>query len=263
MSYSGFPVPPKSNRSGSGGSPAVPSNAVPTPPTPEPLAPPKPPPIDSVNGRLSEDETTFILRTTLLPEHREDPNVLRFIAGYIRCRDARQAAVEAGLDPRSGANLRARPDIHLAITKLSEKSVMKYGFDASEVIEKIKEIVNVDPVDFLRPDGSYKMLHEMAPEARRAIKKFKAKNLFEKDPNGMPVQIGVLVEIELWDKMKGSELLGREKEIFVEKKKVEHDISANMGSFLLESKKRAEDRQAALAAGSEPILIEARKVDSD
>lgn len=194
------------------------------------------------DGALTEDETSFILRTTLLPHHHADPNVIRFIAAYMQCRDTRQAASEAGLDVRSGRNLRARPDIHQAITKLTEKSVMKYGFDASEVIEKVKEIASVDPVEFLRADGSFKHLHEMAPEARRAIKKFKAKNIFEKDPNGMQVCTGEIIEIELWDKLKASELLGREKEIFKETKKVEHDITSNMASVLLEAKRRGEER---------------------
>jgi len=194
-------------------------------------------------GRLDEDETSFILQTTLLPQHADDPNILRFIAAYMRCRDTRQAAREAGLDPRSGQNLRTRPDIHQAIVKLTEKSVMKYGFDASEVIEKVKEIAAIDPAEFLRPDGSYITdMREIPPESRRAIKKFKAKNLYEKDPNGMRVQVGVLIEVEMWDKLKATEMLGREKELFKETKKIEHDVTSNMAQVLLESSRLADSK---------------------
>jgi hypothetical protein len=233
-----FPLPPAGNRKA---------------PAPAPETPPE---IHTVSGKLSPDETQVILATTLREEHRDDPNVLRFIANYLRCRDARQAAREAGLDPRSGPNLRARPDVHQAIVALSEKSVMKYGFDAAEVIERVKEVASFDPAELLNEDGSYKTsLRDVSPEARRAIKKFKAKNLFEKDPNGMRVQVGVLLEVEIWDKMKASELLGREKEVFVEKKKIEHDMGSNMASLLLESKARAESRSVdAIESGAIEVL---------
>lgn len=260
MDKPNFPLPPKPNNrtQGLGGPTYV---APPIPPQNESVGPPQPPPIDTVNGRLNEDETHFILQSSLIPEHREDPNILRFIANYMRCRDARQAASEAGLNPRSGPNLRGRPDIHAAITRLSEKSVLKYGFDASEVIEKVKEIANIDPADFLNEDGSYKTnMRDIPPESRRAVKKFKAKNLYERDPNGMMVVVGQLIEVEFWDKMKASELLGREKEVFKEKKIVEHDIGQNMGAFLLESAKRADQR---LIGGETPIDVTPIFEDTD
>ncbi len=259
-----YPLPPvKTNRD--------PIYAVPAPdPTPigdvtpytSPPLPPLPE-IKTVSGRLTEDETSFILQTTLKPIHHDDPNVLRFIACYINCRDTRQAAREAGLDPRSGVNLRNRPDIYAAITKLTEKSVMKYGFDASEVIEKVKEIAGIDPIEFENADGSYKTkLSEIAPESRRAIKKFKCKNIYGHDPNGMHIVTGQIIEVELWDKMKAIEFLGREKDLFVEKKKVEHDVSGKMASILLDSERRAEQRQISASDNSrEVIQIEARKVD--
>ena len=203
----------------------------------------EPPPVDSVNGRLDDDEVNYILTVTLKPWHRDDPNVLRFISNYLRCRDARQAATEAGLDPRSGPNLRNRPDIYDAITKLSARSVSKYGFDASEVMERVKEMAALDPIEFERSDGSYKnKLSEIAPEARRAIKRFKVKNIFETDPNGMKIITGEIIEVELYDKLAAAKLMGTEKDLFVEKKRVEHDIGRNMGTLLLESARRAEER---------------------
>lgn len=228
---------------------------------PTPVATPT---IETSQGRLSEDETSFILKTCLLPEHAEDPNVLRFISSYMVCRDSRQAAREAGLQPRDGVNLRARADIHKAIESLTQKSVMKYGFDASEVIEKVKEVASIDPVEFLNPDGSYKTrMEDIAPEARRAIKKFKAKNLYEEDPNGMKVCVGVLIEVELWDKMKAVELLGREKDIFKETRKVQHDVTSNMRDVLLEAKRRADNRFNELHDVTPPLEITGRVVKEE
>lgn len=198
---------------------------------------------DEVSGALTDDETTLILRVTLHQQHRDDPNVLRFIQSYMRCRDATQAAMEAGLPPRAGHNLRKTRDIHEAIQKLTEKSVMKYGYDATEVIEKVKEIAGMDLIEFENPDGSYKKsLSQISPESRRAIKKLKVKNMFDIDSNGIRTIVGEIIEIEVWDKMKAIELLGREKEIFKETRKIEHDVTANMKDVLLDSSRRADQR---------------------
>ncbi|MFM6929036.1 MAG: terminase small subunit, partial [Bdellovibrio sp.] len=140
---------------------------------------------------VSTDAVNFILQTTLLPEHREDPNIIRWISSYLVCRDAKQAAKEAGLTPKSGENLKRRPDIHAAISAITAQAVVKHGYDAAEVVEKVKEIAFLDPIEFENEDGTFKEhLRDISPEARRAIKKFKAKNIIEKDPNGMDVVVG-------------------------------------------------------------------------
>lgn len=210
--------------------------------------------METSQGVLTEDETHWILRDALRPEHHEDPNVLKFIASYLRCRNSAQAAREAGLDGRSGSNLRNRKDIHEAITRLTEKSVMKHGYDASEVIERVKEISALDPIDLMNEDGSYKeSMYDIPPEARRAIKSLTVKNEYGEDPNGLRVVTGKIMKFEFWDKMKGIELLGREKDLFTEKKKIEHDMSSNMSSLLLESKKLAETEAAKYAIDVSPV----------
>lgn len=117
----------------------------------------------------------------------------------------------------------------------------KYGYDAAEVVERVKEVSNVDPIELERPDGTFKTsMTEINPETRRAIKKFRAKNFYEKDPNGMPRLAGQIIEVEFWDKLKATELLGREKDTFKETRKVEHDVTGRMAEVLLESKRTAE-----------------------
>lgn len=117
---------------------------------------------------------------------------------------------------------------------------MKFGFDASEVVEKVKEIAAVDIIEFVNPDGTFKSLHQIPADARRAIKKIKYKSLTMPDPNGIPVRIGEIIELELWSKEKALELLGREKDLFKQTTKVEHDVTKNMKEVLLASKARGE-----------------------
>lgn len=204
-----------------------------------------PPSKETVLGdyRLTDDETTAIITKYLTPSQADDAKVVEFILRYVGCRNASQAARDAGLATYVGQRLLGKSEIYHCIRALTDKALMKYGYDAEEVVERVKEIVGIDPVCFENADGSFKThLSQIPPEARRAIKKFKVKNIFGEDANGIRTVIGQLVDVELWDKMKGVELLGREKNIFKETKRVEHDVTTNMASVLLESKARADQR---------------------
>lgn len=213
------------------------------PPTKDPF--PGPPvgyvaPVETV----TDEETYYLMKQYLLPHHMSDHRVIKFITQYITSRSTPDAAEIAGFGRQRGSYWRGKPDIHACIEAITAKAVMKHGYDAGEMIERAKEIATIDPIEFQNPDGTFKThLSEIRPEARRAIKKFKAKNLFDKDANGMSVVVGVLMEIELWDKMKGIELLGSEKNIFKKTTVVQHDVTSNMSSFLLESGKRADERK--------------------
>lgn len=248
-------APPQATKvEGLQSSEAISANAENKPPAT--LAPYDPPGTAIVQDtKMSLDETEAILDMELIPQHRADPNIIRFIKNYLLCRDINQAARESGLKPRDGQNLRRRPDIHQAIVKITDAAVFKHGYDAAEVVERVKEIAGIDPVELENPDGTFKKsLTEIPAQARRAIKKFKAKNIFGIDPNGMRTVVGELIEVEFWDKMKAVELLGREKEMFKESKKVTHDISNNMRDTLLESKKRADEFNRLREVGAQAQL---------
>ncbi len=217
------------------------------PPAPERFVPPEIPamvvPHKSGDAKLTDNETSFILRSTLRPHQYEDPNILKFIMSYLVCRNVSQASKESNISYSQGYNLRRNAEIHTAINKLTEKSVLKLGYDQTEVLERVQEISILDPICFENPDGSYKThMSQIPPEARRAIKKFKVKNLFGVDPNGMRIVIGQLIEVEVWDKMKGLELLGRQTDLFKETRKIEHDVTKNMADVLLDSSRRADNR---------------------
>lgn len=238
-----IPQPPKLNRE------LLPEDL---PLEPMPLPPPLPP---KPSAKLTDDETMFIMRTTLNADHFANDKVIKFILHYFVHRNAAEAARVLGMEKTWGTYLRQRPDVHNCIEQMTTKAVMKYGFDATELVERTKEIAFIDPIEFQNPDGSFKThMSEIRVEARMAIKKFKAKNIWEKDTNGIAHVIGQLIEVEVWDKIKAQELLGREKNVFKETKKVEHDHTVNMGSILLGSTQRADQRM--LTVGRSPDVIE-------
>jgi len=191
---------------------------------------------------LTRDTVDKILQRELSPVHRTDPNVLRFISAYIDCRDYKQAAKMIGLTGREGRVLFDRRDIYTAIKKITDLAIEKYGYDAAEAIEKTKEIGFIDPAECQNPDGSWinKMV-DMPPGVRRAIKELKVKNLFEKDANGIDRVVGEIIEIKFHDKMRALELLGREKDLFVERKVTTHEVGRNMRDVLLQSTRRGQE----------------------
>lgn len=201
----------------------------------------------SQNSSLTDEEQLFIMQQYLRPDQISDKRILKFISSYLVCRNTAQAARDAGVADSTGHNWRQKPEIHATIEAITAKALMKYGYDASEVIERVKEIGFFDPIEFENPDGSYKThLSQVKPEARRAVKKFIVKNLFGEDANGMKIVIGQLISVEIWDKLKGLELIGREKQIMKETKKVEHDVTGRMAEVLLESARMADVRKEAM-----------------
>ena len=190
---------------------------------------------------LEASETIGLLRESLSNKVLGDPNVMKFLSEYFVCRSVAQAAKAAGLTTREGNQLRKRRDINAAISRVTEQASFRAGYDATEIIYRVKEIADVDLVEFQKPDGSFiESLHDISPESRRAVKSFKAKNLYELDANGMKVVVGKLIEVSFHDKLKANELLGVENNLFKAKVNVEHTMSANMSNVLLESKARAE-----------------------
>lgn len=198
--------------------------------------------------RMKDEQVLEILRRTLRKDQIDDPRIIKFILNWVVTRSNPDAAEAAGLKRTHGSYWRARPEIHKAIEEITAIALVKHGYDASEMIERAKEIATFDPIEFEKPDGSYKAhLSEIRPEARRAIKKFTVKNLFGQDANGMQIVIGQIINIEVWDKLKGIELLGSEKNIFKKTTVVQHDVTSNMADVLLESGRRADERKLLLS----------------
>jgi len=210
------------------------------------------------DGELTAHEFGFILDTCLKKRHRKDALVISFIDSFVRCKHVGEASAEVGIHPAEGYKWRHRKDIANAIQKITDKSAVKHGMDGTEIFERAKEIVDFDPIDVQNPDGTWKdNLNDIPPSARRNIKKIKCKNLYQQteDLNGMKSKIivGKAIEYEFYDKLKGIELTGKEKEMFKNTTRVEHTVTKDMAEILLASKQRADK----LIENKPPVTIEA------
>lgn len=203
---------------------------------------PQPPSVKK-DASLTEDETMYILTSTLKSKHAADPVVIDFIIEFLNCRDLRQAAEYAGITFKRAKALKAQPDVYECIRRMNSKAVEKFGYSAEDVVEKVKEISEADMRYFQKPDGSWvNNLNDVPREISRAVVQFEVKNIFGTDPNGMPIITGEIIKVKFDSKLKASELLGREKDLFVEKKRVELDATADMKQILLGANMRAEER---------------------
>ena len=225
---------------------------------------PLPPELISDNS-LSLVEASTILDDTLISKRRNDVRVLAFIDSYLNCRNVSEAARAAGVERHIAETWRRSPDVFKAIQKLTDLSVMKHGFDSSDIIQKVKDISEVDPIDLQNADGTYKKrMDEIPPALRRSLKKLEIKNIYSTDPNGMKFFVGEIIKYEFYDKMKAIELLGREVELFKTTTKVEHDITSNMSAVLLESAGRADARAIEMRdVGNDDITLNPGRGDAE
>lgn len=207
-------------------------------PEPDPFVP-----VDT--DSLNDTEITWYFEKWLGKDSlRKQATTCRFIVEYFKCRNVAQAERESGIRRNTGHALLRKPEIYECIKEMTAKQLMKYGYDENEVMARIKEIAEVDPIELQNPDGTFKTrMEDIRPEVRRAIKKFKAKNLWRLDANGMRELSGVLVEVEFWSKEKTLEMLGVEKNLLKKTTKIEHTVSAQMADILLESGTRAEQHR--------------------
>jgi hypothetical protein len=232
------------------------------PPMPETPAPKR-------SGMLTDDESNIIMTAELTKAHRKDERVIAFIESFVRCKNVSQAAHDAGVPYYKGYNWRQKSDISQCIQKLIDKSAVKYGFDATEVMERTKEIMDFDPIQLQNADGTFKSnLHDIAPEARRNLKKLKVKNIWgdTEDKNGIKTKIiiGEVIEYEFYDKMKAIDLAGKEKDMFKTTTRVEHDVTKDMKSILLASLERGSKASLGIAGPEKKIIeVESTPIDEE
>lgn len=202
--------------------------------------------VDDKPSQTHDQLLEQIIRTTLKPEHATDPNILRFIANYNLCHDVKQAARDSGLSVHDGKRLIQRPDIYECTQRIAAAGARKFGYDAEEVVAKVKEVIEFDPADLIDPktNAFYEDISQVPPETRRVIKKLTIQNVYDKDPNGIIIGLhSKILKFEFWDKLKAAEMLGGEKEVFKKSLKVEHEVGSNMRETLLGRLEDAESRK--------------------
>jgi hypothetical protein len=193
---------------------------------------------------LDSEEIFQIMKNNLPANLREHPTIHAFILDYLDTRDTTQTAANLGINPATAKRLRNRKDVHKTIVALTKTACLKYDIDPETIVKRVNDIATFDPGDIIDPatGACVENIHEVPVEIRRCIKKMKVENIKEKDHNGVEHIVGRAVTVEFWDKLKASEMIGKELDLFKEKKIIELGPTKDMANLLLESRRRAEER---------------------
>jgi phage terminase small subunit len=139
-----------------------------------------------------------------------------FVNAYIRTRNATQAAIEAGYSQNTAhaigwENLR-KPEISEAVRQFFEADSMS----AAEVLHHLALIARGDVSEVLDDMGNFDLRKARAAGKTNLVKKLKARTITSTDKDGDGTDIHEW-EVELYDRMKALELIGKYQKLFTDK----------------------------------------------
>lgn len=195
-------------------------------------------PIVTINEKISH-----IFATTLSQRHQQDKVIMAYIMKYVDCRHNGEASRSVGIAAHEGNNLRKHADVAEAIKKVAALATEEFGFAADDLVQRLKDIADFDPLDIYDQDtGLFKHIKDLPFEARMSIREFECENVMEKDANGIETGrvISQVLKYKFYDRPDQVKVLGREKNLFKERKVVENNVTHSLNTKLLAGLQRAE-----------------------
>ena len=151
-----------------------------------------------------------------------------FCREYIKDLNASQAAIRAGYSAktanRTGSFLLSNPDIQCRIEELKADRVEEVRIDANYVLKRLIEIDQMDVLDIMNDDMSFRPLHEWPKVWRQYLSGVDLSEIFEGRGDDREM-VGILKKIKWPDKVKNLELLGKHIGVGAFTEKVDHTSS--------------------------------------
>ncbi|MDX9816887.1 MAG: terminase small subunit [Smithellaceae bacterium] len=141
----------------------------------------------------------------------------KFVDEYLIDFNATQAAIRAGYSPdtanEQGSQLLARPDIRELVAEGQKEIMERTQTFQDDAVDELKVVGFSNLADFLTvKDGGIveqKPFNELTKEQTKCIKKIKQTVRSSHSADGTILHQTAVIEIELHDKLKALELLGR------------------------------------------------------
>lgn len=175
-----------------------------------------------------------------------------FCREYIKDLNGTQAAIRAGYSPktadRMAYELLKKPEIQAFVLQSKAERVEEVKIDANYVLKRLIEIDQMDVLDIMNDDMSFRPLHEWPKVWRQYLSGVDISEMFDGrgDERAM---VGILKKIKWPDKVKNLELLGKHIGVGAFTEKVDHTSSD--GSMSPAKPTRAEILEAQKAIGGE------------
>ncbi|WKL53092.1 terminase small subunit [Pseudomonas kielensis] len=154
-----------------------------------------------------------------------------FVIEYLVDLNATQSAIRAGYSKRGAKDqawqLMQRPEIAAAIKEAMEARNKRAQVDADYVLQRLTEIDQLDVIDILEDDMSFKPLSKWPKPWRQYLAGFDIAEMFEgagKDRS----MVGLMKKIKWPDKVKNLELLGKHVNVNAFRDQVQHSGRINL-----------------------------------
>lgn len=167
-----------------------------------------------------------------MPREKLTAKQNRFVKEYLKDLNATQAAIRAGYAKKTakviGNENLSKPYLKEIIVKAINKRNEKLDIDAAYVLKRHHEIDQMDLLDILEDDLSFKSLKDWPKVWRTYISGFDLAEVFEAKGDEREI-VGILKKIKWPDKLKNLEMLG--KHVSVNAYKESHDHTSSDGSL--------------------------------
>lgn len=161
----------------------------------------------------------------------------RFAAEYLIDLNATQAAIRAGYSEKTagvqGFGLLKKPEIQKLIQELMEARSERTEITQDQVLKELAKVAFSDLRKVLTPGGALIDAQDWDDDVAGFISSVEVvkKPSGEQDEEGRPV-VEHVHKIKAWDKMAALEKLGKHLGMFIDRSKVEHDVSDPMKDLL-------------------------------
>lgn len=165
-----------------------------------------------------------------------------FVDEYLIDLNATQAAIRAGYSKRTAGqigdeNLK-KPQIAQAIKEAMDSRSKRVQINADYVLNRLVEIDQLDVLDILRDDMSFKPLSEWPKGWRQYLVGFDIAEMFEGTGEDRSM-VGLMKKIKWPDKVKNLELLGKHVAVSAFREQVEVNVTHTLSERMAKARERA------------------------
>ena len=188
----------------------------------------------------------------------DDLRYQRFVAAFVVCLDAKQAAIEAGFSPRTahvtGHKMLKRPDIAQAVAEAQTKLQVRSDITADKVLAELALLAfsSVDHYE-IDDDGKVKVTAEAPKGAIRAVSSIKRRVTTDAEGN-----VTREVEMRLWDKPGPLKTAGRHVGLFNDKALNDEQLNAAVDKRIEELREAARQQRERTSIAVRPTEVTQR-----
>lgn len=165
-----------------------------------------------------------------------------FVEEYLIDLNATQAAIRAGYSKKTAGqigdeNLK-KPQIAQAIKEALDSRSKRVQVDADYVLNRLVEIDQLDVLDILRDDMSFKPLSEWPKAWRQYLVGFDIAEMFEGQGEDRSM-VGLMKKIKWPDKVRNLELLGKHVGVNAFRDQVDINVIGSLAEDISKARQRA------------------------